>query len=773
MVNNRRYYLTWQGETWEVFPYDADKLKFTNNKEQGYIFKRKKLSGNLVFKGADFTKLFHIDLSTLRCSEITIEIYRDCNDFQQAEWRGYFSMQMCKFDLDNCQVTVTAEPDDEYRCIFDILEKEYDMFQSVCGLVTTVETLGTIETCRVTEEFLCDPDPIPCSGYADVDEMLADGWGVFYHNPVPYNDAGAHCEDCPGQLCYLVTTIWQRQVITIPCGVGDVCDPADAPDDSWVLIGTSCGTFGCMYASPKTGALKYRGKRYDCLLETVITDACSDITELTSIFLDKNPDTDSPFYNSGLNYSYLSNNVDYNNLMITQASDALRPKASGGASKGIFTLKKLLDWAKVVMNCYWDLVYDSTTNSYKFRLEHLSFYENNDYDLDLTASEYVHEVKSMNKYEHIRDELPAKEIFKYGQAWSDWFKETSIIYSKTCASEKVTETNETADLTADLDWAIKFPDIFSDTGFFMLALGKIGSDYYVINKIPYGKTDSVINGVLSWPTLFQFFHRHGRVLNEDIEGNVFLSFRPNARQSGLQICFKCKTLDTYKKVRTELGDRYFGGINGEIEAASYSFGDDELSLTLLYQFEPYRCVEYLYLTNGNFIVEVTEATGTVNAWNILETATFGGDMSWAPSRIEIISNNAFSFQYLFYQVYDGVSLSDYIDSTKVIDFECDIVALNVRNGKKIILTFNSVDAVGGNEKYYQVDLTDTPYGHVAFSINPSDWIPGSPVTGLIGAGIAGSQLVTFFVTTGNAGTNRDDDYYIDNVKLSKMDCGVN
>ncbi len=183
-----------------------------------------------------------------------------------------------------------------------------------------------------------------------------------------------------------------------------------------------------------------------------------------------------------------------------------------------------------------------------------------------------------------------------------------------------------------------------------------------------------------------------------------------------------------------------------------------------------------FITNGDFVTPVTFGTLApldLDAWNIYQSGTTGGVVGWTANEIDVIANNNFSFHYLYYQVQDSFgALTSYIDRTRDTYFSFDLSAINVRNGKRIILTFQSVNIAGFDSHYYQINLSAFAYGTHNLIIHPSDWIAGSTPAGFgtIGSGTWGAQLVTFFIQTSNAGTGYDDDYSIDNVSMRSPYC---
>lgn len=176
--------------------------------------------------------------------------------------------------------------------------------------------------------------------------------------------------------------------------------------------------------------------------------------------------------------------------------------------------------------------------------------------------------------------------------------------------------------------------------------------------------------------------------------------------------------------------------------------------------------------NNDFSSEVFIGGAGAGSWVLLISATSGGDINWTPDQVNIISNDAFAFLYLYYFTDTGVGLTTRIDRTVVNYLSFDLNSINVRNGKRLFLTLVAVDENYEDAHYVQIDLSSEPYGTYTMDIAPGDWIPGIPPggTGLTGCGQAGCEPVVFFATTGNAGSGRDDDYYIDNVSLTHNDC---
>lgn len=121
-----------------------------------------------------------------------------------------------------------------------------------------------------------------------------------------------------------------------------------------------------------------------------------------------------------------------------------------------------------------------------------------------------------------------------------------------------------------------------------------------------------------------------------------------------------------------------------------------------------------------------------------------------------------------YWVYDGVStFSPNIDSTIDNVISIDLIEVVARSGKNIILTL--VD--NANDKYIQMDLSSKPYGTFSQTIAPGDWSSGVAGGPGFGGFYIAEQAINFFVFVDNTTAGgADDDYDIDNVLLTHIEC---
>lgn len=265
-MSDKRYFVTHNSVTREVFPYGGDKLKIQNRFESGQIFKRRKLSGKLIFINKpvdsidDFTYFKGIELGCKRCEEIKFVIKRNCGNGYSVYWEGYFSTGSGSFDYDRCIFEVQAEPDDDYRCIFDNWEKKFNMFDfpilTTRGLVGTYKTIqGNTTGNNVGDcNFFCDA-LMPSSqaantyawdvgGYSSAADMVAKGWCVKDHVVTPYNECDAAgpinrriwkiiVDDATGFLpCQKITFF---NDLNAPVGFGYLCKREGSGNTTWYI----------------------------------------------------------------------------------------------------------------------------------------------------------------------------------------------------------------------------------------------------------------------------------------------------------------------------------------------------------------------------------------------------------------------------------------------------------------------------------------------------------------------------------------------------------
>ena len=104
------------------------KWEIEYRRNDGQIFFRRILTGELIFKGVDYTYLNSIVDNLVSypggCTYIDFVIYCDEEEFWTGQFKYPYSFT---FDDDSCIATGTPEVVDEYSCIMDYYEQEYLM----------------------------------------------------------------------------------------------------------------------------------------------------------------------------------------------------------------------------------------------------------------------------------------------------------------------------------------------------------------------------------------------------------------------------------------------------------------------------------------------------------------------------------------------------------------------------------------------------------------------------------------------------------------------
>lgn len=108
----------------EVHPEGKWEIEHVRN--EGQIFRRRKLTGELIFKGADYVYLNSIVENLVSypggCTYIDFVIYCNGEEFWTGQFKYPYSF---RFDEDSCEAVGTPEVVDEYNCIMDHYTQEY------------------------------------------------------------------------------------------------------------------------------------------------------------------------------------------------------------------------------------------------------------------------------------------------------------------------------------------------------------------------------------------------------------------------------------------------------------------------------------------------------------------------------------------------------------------------------------------------------------------------------------------------------------------------
>jgi hypothetical protein len=218
-------------------PLGENNLKITdqfNEDDDGRAEYRRTIEGDLTFIGEDYIWLWEKETGGGRCDEITILIERkDCYDNWQQYARGYLSMSAGKWNLDNCQVTITADLFYPYQCLDDYLDTEVNMLAEVTDRVT----ISFLDPTITVEKIKCQPpfvlhnqvNPFYCdmtsNPYCGTGTPASQGWVMYMQYHLMNYARGTANTTCWSWAWYA------RETIQLPNG--------NVPNlaDGWVNVG--------------------------------------------------------------------------------------------------------------------------------------------------------------------------------------------------------------------------------------------------------------------------------------------------------------------------------------------------------------------------------------------------------------------------------------------------------------------------------------------------------------------------------------------------------
>ena len=101
-------------------------LKKVWEQENGEIFFREKLEGELKFDRADYEFIRSCDFG----KQIDLTLYKANNKGDmEVYWKGYFRKTDCTTDINHKVISVKPKPNDRYKLISDKLNEEYDLLK--------------------------------------------------------------------------------------------------------------------------------------------------------------------------------------------------------------------------------------------------------------------------------------------------------------------------------------------------------------------------------------------------------------------------------------------------------------------------------------------------------------------------------------------------------------------------------------------------------------------------------------------------------------------
>ena len=431
-----------------------------SEREEGQIFFRDKISGELRFTKTEYTLIKDVP----DCERIEVYMEEYCEAAWIERWRGYFTTYDVKFNESKCIATVTPKIMDVYECFTGKLKDKNDTaYYATTRIVSSLGELYQIAGCCIDTIAITDPTPTTavCAVPANY---------CFDHNTR---------DDYPDTAESIITSCFHRIVAD---GVSGVVPPPFGT--GWTLL-SGIQWWRCPDTSENTlGALKY-GRLFKDVLTRFADIGCG--FTVRSHFFGLNDTHTAPPSNDAYTFA----NDYLQTLMIHQKSDVKRPTATNQASVLVWnmTWEDILNDLRTMFNVYWYMPDAST-----LILEHLSYFSSTA-GLDLSASNIVID------YGKREDAAPNKETFH----WADDAKFTAehaglpILYGE-CGTG--TKERRVKLFSNDL-YYIKGTENqaeVSDTGFCLVSTFLYNSKYYV----------QEYNEPLGWERLHDKLHRHGR-----------------------------------------------------------------------------------------------------------------------------------------------------------------------------------------------------------------------------------------------------------------------
>lgn len=631
-----------------MVPLNVPQFKIVEEREGENIFSRRKFVGPMVMINNDLQWLYNIERSNDRCMELKfiIQKWHPEHETYYDYWKGYFTCNDCDWNIDKNNVQFTPEPDDEYRQFIENGDKEVNILKAGLPYVGTSGVKGDtyeFKTCfRISRGPWGRRDPdcglgaewkilyidqkatnvAGSSGFDQVWARYIIYWReVFYFDNV--QDENGDQVEPPGEGWEQDTTYVSSEFIKWVRPVPDSSEPGGyTPDDdnpdvgfwatprsvisfsnlSWVDCNTvgpgfrisECIPEGQYVASdivsggavvdyPNAGKVLYwkpdpvpydRNKKLNDVIRHLTNDISPGIVPASNEAM-------SNFFNSPINYVTGDSNK-LSNLTIAQKSDILLSGSSEAATKGIWTFNKLMETLRVMFNAYWFI--DKVTG--KFRIEHISYWENLNPDIDITVRRYWRETELTNQYTYVKSNMPKLEKYSFMEAKNYDFVGAPIEYLGVCVNQNAKENVKTysADnITTDLDFIYKESadsSAISTDGFVILANKLVGGQLEVINEVGLISGNIVSNGHLSWANLHYNYHRHNRSLLSGLmnkKPTTFLSATRTKKQIPIMIPLKFGD----DQITWQTGVKSVIGI-GKVNSSEFSLYTEIITLDLLH-----------------------------------------------------------------------------------------------------------------------------------------------------------------------------------------------
>lgn len=609
-----RFVLVVDGASFEVDPLGVDGVKLKSEREGENIFFRRKLGGTLKFIKADFSLLYALETSENRCGDIKLSIERLCGGLYRPEWEGTLSLNEVKWNVSRCEAEVQVRPNDAYRCIIDNYSKEYNILE----VPTTSAVAASVPLAHEFEFITVDKDDADFQDRTDVNtwavfleirnwqngttlsggkrasdnvmfrqvqnkpyiggvaqDFSADGWEVIIDDPLNQSAIYGRQPAIPGFTSFLYEQdgdFYGKYPNLLQWNCGDMPDLTkyivvnpfninciDIRKNRYeVRSVTLIWEFGTFYFS--------RNRNFLDSLRFLVEKTCSSLAPQNSSAL-------SNFFTTPTNYATGSANK-LRDLHIAQKTDITNYKSSEAATKGMVSLKKMLDDLRSMFDVYWFI-----NASGKFQIEHISYFTSFGV-VDFTVPQYERNLAGKFAYEYESSKMPRFEKLTFAEADGDDFKEGVIEYSGACVSyDEGSDTKEknVTEFTTDLDLLVVNGENVNKKGLVLIAQSNGQVDYEIGDLT--GRM--LINGHLSAANLLKNYHTHSRILingTRNGKAAVFSSVLKTKKQVAFSVDNCCELeLNPFFQYITNVSE------NGSLASSELSLKTGSATVEILHE----------------------------------------------------------------------------------------------------------------------------------------------------------------------------------------------
>lgn len=591
------------------FPYKWEK-------ESDSFYFRKKLDGKIKFFSTDYIT---VSGSTVDFRH-TLIVQKLAADGWKLDWAGFFYKTDCDFDADDSVVEIQPLPDDGYGDIKKVLNNEYGLVDLApiaspitykirpvlqvtvidsriftpdvatrllnivgtsvqeeilkeevtrgvlvndYGFIQTVITVG-FDNFYVLTRYLSTLDTFNSVATTDrpeddislfapnhkkiSEEISTSGFRVSSDTqlePTKYGVAIVGGGVIPDNLYYSEYVSGEPDYISIAINISQWF----FDQSNWYVYTESINQYELDNSEDTTINEAY-------FMPDVIQLILSQETDIKHIF---DPIYSEFFYNGANPIS-----SDVFDILITPKSNVRNIYYTNPARKSNIRLSEFLETLASTYNVFWHI--ETTGAEKRFRLEHLSWYENGGtygpqiISIDLTESLDVRVNKpqafKQNKYNYLKAKMPQRYEFSWMDNVSALFEGVPINVLSGQINEGQIDRKDAANYTSDIDMIVASEEIALD-GFALFEALKDGDVHSLLFRsleITEGNTFSVQNAGLSYTYLHPRYQRYGMPA-ENIEINseatTALSITRNKQQ---EVTFVSREdINPLNLIRTEIG----------------------------------------------------------------------------------------------------------------------------------------------------------------------------------------------------------------------------